>query len=44
MSILEGLNLLNEKLNRLLEDVKNLTSQNEELNRRVTDLENEIII
>jgi FtsZ-binding cell division protein ZapB len=41
MSIVDGLNLLNEKITRLLEDVKNLTTQKDELDKRLTILESE---
>ena len=41
MGILEGLSLLNEKMNKLLEDIKNLSLQKEGLSKHVADLENE---
>ncbi len=41
MSIVDGLNLLNEKITKLLEDVKNLSSQKDELDKRLAILESE---
>jgi FtsZ-binding cell division protein ZapB len=41
MSIVDGLNLLNEKIIKLLDDFKNLMLQKEDLDKRVSALENE---
>ena len=41
MSIVDGLNLLNEKITKLLEDVKSLSSQKDELDKRLAILESE---
>lgn len=41
MSIVDGLNLLNEKIIKLLDDFRNLTVQKEELDKKVEALETE---
>ena len=41
MSIVDGLNLLNEKITKLLDDLNNLTIQKEELDKKVEVLESE---